>query len=201
MGCGFIGWCALQPAEQAAWVQAIFSVVGIFVAALLPLYIFSRERRDRIRDRSEVASEQSKAILNGSAKAAVAALPTLLELRTIARLQGIAVKQAAGQTGDYEDLSNLMYVRQLRRAEKLVVYAQWAEPSFALLLLDVAAWAGALADRTELGIGKQLMTSGRLQYAVDNGYPYRSLLFRARRILRKSLRECIRTAKSRKEIH
>lgn len=36
MGCEWIGFCALKPEAQAAWAQAVFSVVGIFVAVLVP---------------------------------------------------------------------------------------------------------------------------------------------------------------------
>jgi hypothetical protein len=34
--CQFISWCALQQSEQAAWVQAIGSVLAILVAVAVP---------------------------------------------------------------------------------------------------------------------------------------------------------------------
>ncbi len=36
MACEFIGWCVLEPAEQAAWAQAVLSVIGIGIAIAVP---------------------------------------------------------------------------------------------------------------------------------------------------------------------
>ncbi|MBE2211204.1 MAG: hypothetical protein IAE66_06315 [Xanthomonadaceae bacterium] len=49
MSCEWIGWCALKPAEQAAWIQAIGSLVAIGVAAYIPIRI-ARTENDRIRN-------------------------------------------------------------------------------------------------------------------------------------------------------
>lgn len=35
--CNFISWCSLQPSEQAAWVQAIGSVLAILIAIVIPI--------------------------------------------------------------------------------------------------------------------------------------------------------------------
>jgi len=45
MDCNVVGWCALRPEVQAAWVQAIFSVVGIGVAIAIPAIQHRRDRR------------------------------------------------------------------------------------------------------------------------------------------------------------
>ena len=44
MACHLIGWCALQPEAQAAWAQAIMSVLAIVVAVV---FSTSQERRQR----------------------------------------------------------------------------------------------------------------------------------------------------------
>lgn len=36
MDCELIGWCALKPEVQAAWAQAVFSVVAILIAVAVP---------------------------------------------------------------------------------------------------------------------------------------------------------------------
>lgn len=46
MACELVGFCALNPSEQAAWVQAVFSVIAIVVAILVP-YLMERNRRQR----------------------------------------------------------------------------------------------------------------------------------------------------------
>ena len=53
MDCNWIGWCGLTPSEQAAWVQAVGSVLAIGVAIAIPLVI---ARRDRKRREAEAAS-------------------------------------------------------------------------------------------------------------------------------------------------
>ncbi len=44
MDCEFIGWCALKPEVQAAWVQAVGSIVAIAVAVVVPLVLAAKER-------------------------------------------------------------------------------------------------------------------------------------------------------------
>lgn len=44
MDCEFIGWCALNPEVQAAWVQAIGSIAAIAVAVAVPLRVATKER-------------------------------------------------------------------------------------------------------------------------------------------------------------
>lgn len=46
MSCGWIGFCSLDPQAQAAWVQAIFSVIAILVAGWLP-FLHSRVKEKR----------------------------------------------------------------------------------------------------------------------------------------------------------
>lgn len=48
MDCSWMGWCALRPEAQAAWVQAVGSVAAIVVAVLVPIWI-SRTERARLR--------------------------------------------------------------------------------------------------------------------------------------------------------
>lgn len=55
MGCEFIGFCALNASEQAAWVQAVFSVIAIFVAIAVPNWT------ERIRRKGEQESAFRKA--------------------------------------------------------------------------------------------------------------------------------------------
>jgi hypothetical protein len=46
--CEFLSWCMLQPVEQAAWVQAIGSVLAILVAVAIPaISVWSRIRGER----------------------------------------------------------------------------------------------------------------------------------------------------------
>lgn len=45
MDCEFIGWCALKPEVQAAWVQAVGSIAAIAVAVVVPLMVAAKERR------------------------------------------------------------------------------------------------------------------------------------------------------------
>lgn len=39
MGCEFVGWCALEPNAQAAWLQAIGSLLAVTAAVIVPLMI------------------------------------------------------------------------------------------------------------------------------------------------------------------
>lgn len=50
MDSDWIGWYALKPEVQAAWVQAIGSILAILVAIAVPLYI---RRADKARERRE----------------------------------------------------------------------------------------------------------------------------------------------------
>ncbi len=47
MGCHFVGWAYLSLAEQAAWLQAIGSVLAIFVAIVLAEWGRRRDQRTR----------------------------------------------------------------------------------------------------------------------------------------------------------
>lgn len=48
MACDFIGWCALDASEQAAWAQAVFSVIGIAVAIYVPARMARHDRKRRV---------------------------------------------------------------------------------------------------------------------------------------------------------
>ena len=48
MGCEWIGFCALGDEAQAAWAQAILSVIAIFFAGWLPVRQRSNEHRARM---------------------------------------------------------------------------------------------------------------------------------------------------------
>lgn len=52
MVCGFIGWCELPLEAQAAWAQAILSVLGIGVAVAIPAW---QQRMRRIEERAAIA--------------------------------------------------------------------------------------------------------------------------------------------------
>lgn len=47
MLCTYLGFCKLNPAEQAAWVQAIGSIIALIVAVALPLFLDWKRRRER----------------------------------------------------------------------------------------------------------------------------------------------------------
>lgn len=44
MNCELIGWCALKPEVQAAWAQAVLSVVAVGIAIYVPAKIEGRQR-------------------------------------------------------------------------------------------------------------------------------------------------------------
>lgn len=44
MACEWIGWCALKPEAQAAWVQAVGSVLALCIAVCVPLYLHARAK-------------------------------------------------------------------------------------------------------------------------------------------------------------
>lgn len=47
MDCQWIGWCAMRPEVQAAWVQAIGSILAIGVAIAVPAWQLSHQRKDQ----------------------------------------------------------------------------------------------------------------------------------------------------------
>lgn len=55
MECSVIGWCSLPLEAQAAWAQAVFSVIGIGVAIAIPAAQHVRDRRDRILQETKEA--------------------------------------------------------------------------------------------------------------------------------------------------
>lgn len=49
MACELIGWCSLDTSAQAAWVQAVGSLIAIAVAIGVPLGLHIQERRSRAK--------------------------------------------------------------------------------------------------------------------------------------------------------
>lgn len=62
MDCGWIGWCALDQSSQAAWAQAVFSVVGIGVAILVPYLQHRNAAKVRARDAQALAASKAGAL-------------------------------------------------------------------------------------------------------------------------------------------
>ena len=63
MDCEWIGWCALGQSAQAAWAQAIFSVVGIGVAILVPYLQHRNAATVRARDARALAVSRAGALI------------------------------------------------------------------------------------------------------------------------------------------
>ena len=59
--CQAIGWCHLNASEQAAWAQAILSVLAIIFAALMPWWLARIAQKKN--DRESIARAKSFAIL------------------------------------------------------------------------------------------------------------------------------------------
>jgi hypothetical protein len=57
MDCSFIAWCDLKPEAQAAWVQAVFSVLAIAFATWVPFRMDKRRRRERDDENGYIADE------------------------------------------------------------------------------------------------------------------------------------------------
>lgn len=55
MDCEWLGWCALKPEAQAAWVQAIGSIAAIFVAVGVAWW---QAKQSRSQQRSQWLQEQ-----------------------------------------------------------------------------------------------------------------------------------------------
>lgn len=50
MDCSLVGWCSLPLEAQAAWVQAVFSIVAIGVAIAIPAVQHYRDRKAKHAD-------------------------------------------------------------------------------------------------------------------------------------------------------
>lgn len=66
MDCELIGWCALRPEVQAAWVQAVFSVIGIFIAVLVPWLQHRKASQIRASEASVKAVARAAVLLKGT---------------------------------------------------------------------------------------------------------------------------------------
>lgn len=64
MECTFIGWRALEPEAQAAWAQALLSVLAISVAIFVPTYLHLKEMKQRDMDRQARKKSMALAVLN-----------------------------------------------------------------------------------------------------------------------------------------
>lgn len=62
MDCELIGWCALKPEVQAAWVQAVGSIAGIALAIWLPMQQRKHDKAIRAEDRLNQANNIAIAI-------------------------------------------------------------------------------------------------------------------------------------------
>jgi hypothetical protein len=63
MDCTFIGWCSLKPEAQAAWVQAVFSVLAIGVAIAVPWWaerVRRKEKQKADRDAADILLVKTK---------------------------------------------------------------------------------------------------------------------------------------------
>ena len=70
MTCEFLHFCALAPSEQAAWVQAIGSLIAIAIAIAVPLFIDHLNKRRIDKEKNS----RSKAL-------ALSILPDLYKLK------------------------------------------------------------------------------------------------------------------------
>ena len=53
--CKFIAWCSLEPAAQAAWVQAVGSVAAILIAVAVPVFTaWVNARAERARGKEKM---------------------------------------------------------------------------------------------------------------------------------------------------
>lgn len=63
MDCVWIGWCGLEQSAQAAWAQAVFSVVGIGVAILVPYFQHKNAAKLRALDAQALAVSRAAALI------------------------------------------------------------------------------------------------------------------------------------------
>jgi len=63
MDCEWIGWCALEQSAQAAWAQAIFSVIGIGVAILVPFLQHRNAAKVRAIDSKQLAISRASGLI------------------------------------------------------------------------------------------------------------------------------------------
>lgn len=61
--CHFVSLCGLKPEVQAAWVQAVFSVIGIVVAILVPWLLRLAEQKERRRRDADVSRDLALLLL------------------------------------------------------------------------------------------------------------------------------------------
>lgn len=63
MNCEWIGWCALDPVAQAAWLQAVGSLLAVVAAFVIPTRIAAKARkRDHRRETYIARAHASSAI-------------------------------------------------------------------------------------------------------------------------------------------
>lgn len=87
MSCQFVSFCTLTLSEQAAWVQAIGSIIAIAVAIYIPLSIDKRNKATQKYDKEA----RAKAV-------AVSLLPSIYKLRD----------RSSGFISEYTDQNSVM---------------------------------------------------------------------------------------------
>ena len=55
MSCSFVSFCSLNPSEQAAWVQAMGSILAIIVAIVIPMRANIQSNRERTTENKRKA--------------------------------------------------------------------------------------------------------------------------------------------------
>ena len=64
MACELINFCVLNPSEQAAWVQAIFSIIAIVVAIAVPFCMDRKRRKERVRENFQKSTRIALALMD-----------------------------------------------------------------------------------------------------------------------------------------
>ncbi|WP_156364945.1 hypothetical protein [Xanthomonas sp. Leaf148] len=113
MNCEWIAWCALKPEAQAAWVQAIGSVVAIAVAVFVPRSSDNRrESREADKERRELAAHSAREAQEQAKEQAVArshAVNLIRELRSISEAMQNRVADLARREGSLVDTLSKAY--------------------------------------------------------------------------------------------
>ncbi|WP_164116150.1 hypothetical protein [Stenotrophomonas maltophilia] len=136
MDCEWIGWCALKPEAQAAWVQAVGSVIALGIAVGVPVSLHARSRKADAR--KEVLRARGFALF---------ILPDAEEMLRLFRRAGYV---ARGEDGDEPDSK--------AAADVLVIPPQIQERVTQLHEL------GDAAEKLQRAIAKGLEAKQQLEY-------------------------------------
>lgn len=99
MTCEWIGWCALQPEAQAAWVQAVGSVLALGVAVGVPLHLYSRAKKADAR--KEVLRARGFALF---------ILPEAEEMLRVFRRAGYVARGTDGDEPDSKEAADVLVI-------------------------------------------------------------------------------------------